>query len=296
VPAPDVTAQPVDNAGANAAGNTQTDATAQRAVTPTVAAVSPAPDAVVQVTATVAATAGEALTQTTLIPVIADVVTDTVGATGEVTVTVVLTGEVVPADSVDPVATDVLTDTVPEDAADTEGAEVMTDTVEGEAEAIDAEEVLTDTVPGVVPPAPAAQAPAAPDTSAPAAPAAPVQSAPAQPSNDQAPQPAVVTAGSDTEEAVPEPAPATRRRVVRPSRIASAVCTIGRGGANQRQSPSVRGKRLAVLGANTRFTAYARSRNGAWVYGVSRRGRGWVSVSTLRCTAAPSRLNVRTVR
>lgn len=79
-----------------------------------------------------------------------------------------------------------------------------------------------------------------------------------------------------------------------PARATRSVCTIStRATVNLRALPTTRSRRMAVLRPRTRFVAVARSANSRWVYGVSPRGRGWVSAATVRCVPAPRVLTVR---
>jgi hypothetical protein len=85
-----------------------------------------------------------------------------------------------------------------------------------------------------------------------------------------------------------------RPRVTAPRRATRSVCTIStRATVNLRALPTTRSRRMAVLRPRTRFVAVARSANSRWVYGVSSRGRGWVSAATVRCVPAPRALTVR---
>lgn len=85
-----------------------------------------------------------------------------------------------------------------------------------------------------------------------------------------------------------------RPRVTAPRRAARSVCTIStRATVNLRNLPTTRSRRVAVLRPRTRFVAVARSSSSRWVYGVSPRGRGWISAATVRCVPAPRALTVR---
>ncbi len=258
-------------------------ANAQEAIAPVGGEASPLPvDAAGAAPDAQAAAVTGAPTETVVIPAVA--------AESPLTVTVVMTGD---ANTDTEVVLEVVTNTADLDATEAftdaalapgstldPGVEILTDTVD--AMSADAPDVVTDTEEVIVEVAPT-------DTVT-----ATVQGEqPVSQTSGQTDQPQLVTSGSDASSEQAGDATAARR-VTRRVRILRAACRVAvSAGANQRVLPTVAARRLAVLASSSRFVATARSRDGKWVYGVSKRGRGWVAVSTLRCAPAPARLVVR---